>query len=871
MAGINFTVRLKVPEPGTSTPVGRELDVKGWLLFPRQSLCVVVVALLFFSPLKIEADVIFPTKQMDALQALWAEWKQGTPDVENNLAGWSSSQKYPCWQIYADFNPNWRGVQCLDGKINCKTDVQNRTNCDGYIIGLTLNNASIHGKLPPEIGNISTLATLELTGNPDLTGPLPQEIQYPYLYILDLHDNGFNGTLPDMPGLYTLINVDLSGNQFVGEFPYPQIRTWTYLQTLKLARNHFNGSVPTDAFVNMTQMELLDLSVNNLTGALPNFTNCMRLQSLILSNNSFNGSLPNLTKFTSLRTLKLAYNNLTGEFPFVTVINTSIVNNSLSVLDLSGNNLTGSVTGWNGSDLIFLEELYLDKTGINGTLDINKLIESGLIRRYKSDKSAKSGSLGLSILSMTYNDISEVLYKGSIKDIVTIFRLQGNPYCRNIADDATRCFCQQYCSDQGTLSNKKVIKIAAATSAVSILVIIAVVVAALLYRARRYKRYLLLQFSRKFEEFDVKPTIYPYHELRAATRDFHPDMKLGEGGYGAVYKGILPNQSMVAVKQLFVKNTQGIDDFLNEVVLITGMKHRNLVNLKGCCLREHQRLLVYEYVDNYDVEQVLLRGEHKTSLSWTVRHSICLGVARGLHYLHSLARPKIIHRDIKASNVLLDRNFEPKIADFGLALLFPDEQSHIMTVHVAGTKGYLAPEYASLGQLSEKVDVYSFGVLCLEVLSGRRNIDETMPLDEIYLSKWAWKLHGEGKLMDLVDPTLVLSEDEKLEVPRLINIALLCSQDAAEQRPTMARVVAMLQHDTESEVVVLNSGKKERQLDSLQVLGLGKEELTTVSETDEAETSAFNPRRASRRGSVRGNEDLITFEESIELSEMSGR
>ncbi|KAG0557801.1 hypothetical protein KC19_11G158300 [Ceratodon purpureus] len=731
----------------------------------------------------------------------------------------------------------------------------------------TLNNASISGILPPAIGNITTLTTLELTGNPNLTGPLPQEINDPYLSVLDLHDNGFNETLPDMPNLFTLLNVDLSGNQFVGKFPYPQIRTWTFLQSLKFARNHFNGSIPTDAFENMTQLDTLDLSVNELTGALPDLTKCKKLQSLDLSNNSFTGPLPDLTMLTPLRNLKLANTNLTGNFPFTSFINASIVNSRLSVLDLSGNHLTGSVTNWNGSDMISLEELYLDGNDIGGTLDIAQLIASGLIRTASTNE-----SYGLRTLSIMNNGITDVKYPdGSIAGITTVMRLQGSPYCnKKEEDDGTRCFCEQFCSNQGSLSNKKVVIIAAVTSSLSILVIIAVVVAAYFYRTRRYKQYLLLQVQQKFEEFDVKPTIFPYNELRVATRDFHPDMKLGEGGYGAVFKGILPNNSVVAVKQLFVKNTQGIDDFLNEVVLITGMKHRNLVNLKGCCLREHQRLLIYEYVDNYDVDQVLLRGENKTTLSWAVRQNICLGVARGLHYLHSLAKPRIIHRDIKASNILLDKNFEPKIADFGLALLFPDEKSHIMTVHVAGTKGYLAPEYASLGQLSEKVDVFSFGVLCLEVLSGRRNIDETVPLDEIYLSQRAWKLHGESKLMDLVDPTLILRDDEKAEVQRLINIALLCSQDVADQRPTMAKVVAMLQHDTDSEVVVLNSGKKERQLDSLQLLGLGKEELTTVLETDEAETSAFNP-CASRRGSVHRDGDLITVEGLIQLSETRAR
>nr|APU94847.1 leucine-rich repeat receptor-like protein kinase [Pohlia nutans] len=834
--------------------------------------CVAVLLLLFFSPLGTEAQnltTLYLSSQLDALQGLWAEWNKSTPNTDSNLAGWNSTQEYPCSQGYTVFQPNWRGVQCMLDEYNCNDTTGNRTyECNDYIIGLTLNNASITGNLPAVIGNISTLVTLELTGNPELTGPLPQEIQLASIYTLDLHDNAFNGILPDLPELVTILNVDLSGNEFVGEF-HSQIQKWIYLQTLNLARNHFNGSIPTNAFENMTQLVSLDLSANSLTGPLPNLAMCQNLQSLVMSNNSFNGSLPDLKMLTNLYTLKLAYNNLTGNFPLSSFVNTS-VDNTLSVLDLSGNQLTGSVTDWNGSDLGFLEELYLDNTGISGTLDITKLIAGGLVQTKLMNASG-----GLRSLSMMNNDITNVIYaEGSIENITTLLRLQGNPYCQKDADDGTRCFCEQYCKNQGSMSNKKVVLIASVTSTISVLFVIAIVVAAVLYRAQRYKRYLLLQVQQKFEEFDVKPTIFSYNELRVATRDFHvePDMKLGEGGYGAVYKGIFPNKSMVAVKQLFVKNTKGTDDFLNEVVLITGMKHRNLMNMKGCCLREDQRLLVYEYVDNYDIDQILLRGEHKTSLSWVVRHNICLGVARGLHYLHALASPRIIHRDIKASNILLDHNFEPKIADFGLALLFPDEKSHIMTMHVAGTKGYLAPEYASLGQLSEKVDVFSFGILVLEILSGRQNIDETKPLDEVYLSKWAWKLHGEGKLMDLVDPTLSLQDNEKTEMQRLINIALLCAQNEAEQRPTMAKVVAILQKDTESEVVVLTSGKTQPQFDTMRLLAFGNNsELTTVKEEDDEPLSSFNARSPKPASSSSSSGHDLTTKSVLKLSEIRAR
>lgn len=184
----------------------------------------------------------------------------------------------------------------------------------------------------------------------------------------------------------------------------------------------------------------------------------------------------------------------------------------------------------------------------------------------------------------------------------------------------------------------------------------------------------------------MKPALFSNAELPTATRDFHREMILGRGAYGAVYKGELVSGTAVAVKQLFVEGAQGLDGFLNEVVLLTRMEHRNLVALKGCCVHGNTRLLVYEYVVNYDLDKILFDFPEKSPLSWLTRLKICLGVARGLHYLHALVQLGVIHRDIKASNVLLDDNLEPKISDFGLAVLLPDKLSSIQTVHVAGTK-----------------------------------------------------------------------------------------------------------------------------------------------------------------------------------------
>lgn len=793
----------------------------------------------------------YKSQQLDGLQALLKAWKS-TPKIESNLAGWNESQKYPCNQdVTEDIAPNWRGVQCLQ-YINCfYTNKENTTrDCSTYIIGLTLQNASIVGSLPRDIGYISTLTTLELTGNPQLTGPLPVTLNETSLYVLDLHDNAFEGEFPFFGDEYeSLLTLDLSGNKFNGSFPYLQIKNMVFLQILNIARNDFKGPIPEPALENITQLVELDLSSNALNGTAPTLKTIKNLQVLDLSSNMFTGTLPDLTTMHSLRSVNLSRNAFTGAVLLSSFFNRT-ENNSLSVLDLSFNQLTTDPNFWNISELGSLQELYLDNNLINGTLNISQLHALGLLRTKitNSSSSTNSTSSVLRVLSLMNNNISKVIYDvNDIANTATVIKLQENPFC-NFSDpnDGTRCFCEQFCSISGSTedSKRKIVIIAVVVSVTSLLILL-VSLAALLYRNTKYKRYLQLQVQQRFEEFEVKPTIFHYSELRTATRDFNADLKLGEGAFGAVYKGTLPNGNTMAIKQLFAKTSKGVDEFLNEVILLTGMKHRNLVNLKGCCIREQQRLLVYEYVDNSDVDQVLLTSSNKNLLNWHVRLKICLGVARGLHYLHALAHPKIIHRDIKASNILITKYYEAKIADFGLALFFPDEQSYILTKHVAGTKGYLAPEYASLGQLSDKVDVFSFGVLCLEIISGRRNIDEKYPLDKVYLTRWIWDLYRQDKLMDLVDKTMTLKDEEKMEVHRAINIALLCIQNEAEQRPSMEQVVAMLQGQGESEIVVLKPRSEEKLMENIKLVVEGKSSLGTIKEEDEL--SFLSSSRQSRK------------------------
>lgn len=282
--------------------------------------------------------------------------------------------------------------------------------------------------------------------------------------------------------------------------------------------------------------------------------------------------------------------------------------------------------------------------------------------------------------------------------------------------------------------------------------------------------------------------LYSIDDIRSATNNFHPSNKIGRGGFGIVYKGTLRNGTVVAAKVLSADSRQGINEFLTEIDVISNIKHPNLVELLGCCVQEANRILVYEFAEKNSIDQALLGPRSRPAdFNWEIRSKICLGTAKGLAYLHEEVVPHIVHRDIKASNILLDGTFVPKIGDFGLAKLFPDNVTHIST-RVAGTSGYLAPEYAVQGQLTRKADVYSFGVLLLEIISAK-NSSKGSDMDKCLL-EWTWQLYEEEKLNEMIDPQLKDYQED--EVLRYIKVGLFCTQGMSTRRPTMTQVVEML-------------------------------------------------------------------------------
>ncbi|CAD6209339.1 unnamed protein product [Miscanthus lutarioriparius] len=287
---------------------------------------------------------------------------------------------------------------------------------------------------------------------------------------------------------------------------------------------------------------------------------------------------------------------------------------------------------------------------------------------------------------------------------------------------------------------------------------------------------------------------FTLRELEEATDGLAEENVIGEGGYGIVYKGTLHDSTLIAVKNLFNNRGQAEKEFKVEVEAIGRVRHKNLVRLLGYCVEGAYRMLVYEYVDNGNLDQWLHGDVGEVSpLTWDIRMNIMLATAKGLAYLHEGLEPKVVHRDIKASNILLDQQWNAKVSDFGLAKLLCSEKSYV-TTRVMGTFGYVAPEYASTGMLNERSDVYSFGVLIMEIITGRSPVDYTRAAGEVNLVEWLKTMVTERKAEEVVDPKMTEKPSPKT-LKRALLVALRCVDPDANKRPKMGHVIHMLEMD----------------------------------------------------------------------------
>ncbi|KAM0063232.1 putative protein kinase RLK-Pelle-DLSV family [Helianthus debilis subsp. tardiflorus] len=311
---------------------------------------------------------------------------------------------------------------------------------------------------------------------------------------------------------------------------------------------------------------------------------------------------------------------------------------------------------------------------------------------------------------------------------------------------------------------------------------------------------------------ELNTCTFTLRQIKTATNNFDVANKIGEGGFGSVYKGVLPDGTLIAVKQLSSRSKQGNREFLNELGMISALQHPHLVKLHGCCIEGNQLLLAYEYMENNSLACALYGPkEWQLELNWPTRYRICLQIAKGLAFLHEESRLKIVHRDIKTTNVLLDKNLNAKISDFGLAKLDEDDNTHIST-RIAGTYGYMAPEYALRGYLTDKADVYSYGIVLLEIMSGTSNIPDRTKENNFVLIDRAISLKTTGNLMELVDPKLNSKYDIQ-EMMVVINLAILCIAISPINRPTMSSVVSMLEGRIVPQEYVVEQGVQAAEID----------------------------------------------------------
>ncbi|XP_057478563.1 receptor-like protein kinase 5 [Actinidia eriantha] len=638
----------------------------------------------------------------------------------------------------------------------------------------------LNGTLPPELGLYSKLVAFEVSDN-EFTGNLPENLcASKTLTGVVAFSNKLTGKVPEsLGGCHSLHTIQLYNNNFSGEVPLG-LYTLFNLSSLMLSNNMFSGGLPKRLAWNLTRLEI---SNNMFSGEIPKeVSSWVSMVVFKASNNQFSGPIP--MEFTSLPqaiTLFLDGNSLTGELPM-------IIESwkSLSTLNLARNKLSGLIPAQFGS----LPNL------LNLDLSENKF--SGQIP-------PELGHLRLTTLNFSYNELT-----GKIPD-----EFDNLAYEHSFLNNPSLCATNPISNLRKCLIKTRESKTLSPSSLAIILVfaVILFMVTVLLtffvvrdYRRKKLKRKLA---GWKLTSFQI---------LKFTKADILPRMTennlIGSGGSGKIYRITVPNsEEFVAVKRIW--NNRKLDhklekEFLAEVEILGTIRHSNIVKLICCISSEDSKLLVYEYMENHSLDK-WLHGKRRTErepfsissglvrpvvLDWPTRLQIAVGAAQGLCYMHHDCSPAIVHRDVKSSNILLDSEFKPKIADFGLAKILAKRSEPNTMSAVAGSFGYIAPEYAYTTKVNEKIDVYSFGVVLLELVTGREANDGD---EHTNLAEWAWRQQGEGlSIIDALDEDIKepLFLEEKTTVFRL---GLICTSPQPLSRPSMKEVLQVLRRCDPSE------------------------------------------------------------------------
>ncbi|KAL7155723.1 hypothetical protein ABFS83_03G095600 [Erythranthe nasuta] len=645
----------------------------------------------------------------------------------------------------------------------------------------------LHGNIPDELANCKKLEDLDLSNN-YLTGSVPKSLfNLRNLTKLLLISNRLSGRIPAEIGNCTsLIRLRLGSNRLDGEIP-SEIRTLENLRFLELSKNQLTGEIPSD-IGNCKQLEMVDLHGNKLTGTIPlSFVSLLGLNVLDLSINEISGNIPqSIGNLSSLNKLVLSGNNISGPIP-----QSLGLCKDLQLLDISNNKLSGSIPDEIGR----LEELdillNLSSNYFTGEIpksfsNFSNLANMDISHNMFVGSLQVLGNLdNLVSLNVSYNDFS-----GTIPN--TKF-FQGLPN-GTFAGNKDLCFNKNKCNlSEGT--NKR-------TSARNLTIFVLLTVVAFIMVTAGvilYKRARDTTFEKNDEEGGINWDFTPYQKLNFSVEDVVIKLSdsniVGRGGSGIVYRVETPMGQVVAVKRLWPKKRGEIpqrDLFSAEVTALGSIRHKNIVKLLGCCDNGETRLLLFDYISNGSLAGLL--HEKKIFLDWDTRYNIVMGAAQGLAYLHHDCVPPIVHRDIKTNNILVGPLFEAFLADFGLAKLVSSSDTSRASDIVAGSYGYIAPEYGYSLKITEKSDVYSYGIVLLEVLTGMEPTDPRIP-DGKNLVSWVYEeLRTEHRdFTSIVDQQLLLqSGTQTEEMLQVLGIALLCVSPCPDERPTMRDVIAML-------------------------------------------------------------------------------
>ncbi|KAI3995941.1 hypothetical protein MKX01_004096 [Papaver californicum] len=795
---------------------------------------------------------------ISTLKNIWVNFNQFTgslPSKLGDIAGINSiriiSNKFTgelpeTFSKLTNLTDFWISDNQLTGKI--PSFIKNWTN----MTRLEIQASGLEGPIPSEISGLEKLNILKISDLNGKEGSFPPLNNLKVLQRLVLRSCNINGTLPDYLGrMAPLRHLDLSFNKLSGEIPSTFAGLFD-VQFMYLTGNLLTGPIP--SWMRNGKVNNIDLSYNNFT--LENSDSCQLNTNINLfgsssMRNNSTGIPPCMKSLLHCQPDRYFFNiNCGGR---------EVIGNDKIKYDAD--------QGADGASKFYQNTPNYWAASSTGDFIVNNGIESYTIEVPANDSLSTIDSelyltARLSPLSLTYYGyclingnysvklhFAEILFSNdesyeSLGRRVFNVYIQGKLMLKDFdiakaAGGARKAVIKNFTAvvTSNTLeirfswAGKGTQKIPSnghygpLVSAISVLnpdvvppgekisvgVVVGLIVGSvaclvfLILAAFWWKGYFRRKndIDQELRGLDLNTSSFTLRQIKAATNNFAAENKIGEGGFGPVYKGHLFDGTIIAVKQLSSKSQQGNREFVNEIGMISALQHPNLARLYGCCIEGDQLLLIYEYMENNSLARALFGEEGALlKLDWPTRHKICLGIARGLTYLHEESRLKIVHRDIKGTNILLDKDLNPKISDFGLAKLDEEENTH-MSTRIAGTRGYMAPEYALRGHLTEKADVYSYGVVALEIISGQCNTSyRTTEAERAYLLDWALILQENGNLMELVDPTLNSYDEE--EVLRGINIALACTHTSPILRPKMSSVVGMLEGGTPFRKLVLN-------------------------------------------------------------------